>query len=867
MKGPPKRPSSFAAAAVATGASSSSSSLPPPLLLLLPPPRLLLVVLLMMLTLLISTPTTTVIAAAAAAAKDDGRFGGPFVVVDSTPPPDAAISASSSSSEEEDEEDLLERRDAEMRALVAEFDYALSRLADVGGALAPSMIASSLSSAAKYDIGGMHDAMDVVGTKSSELAGRTGRLLARVAGINRMAMRGGGATETGGGGLGMRLGGALDEEARRRDRHRRAAEASATAAAGDRRPSPEPGGGPGRYATLAELDDLLSPRNVVPPPTAGPPDDGGDASGGRRSEIAILAGEIAGEAASREDAALFERSRRSYELYQQHREEAGGDMGGEATAIRERAEGEGGGGSTTCLDVTGAIGLVGRALRAHRRDGTGGLADHARSENGGSVVHELTSPPYAPPPRFAANIMVVGSSRSSEELYDGERRRTFDEETEEAYWQDHRRRHATTTATASFGRLLEAAREANAWDWYSTFEFGSIRPYLPEDWERALDNILSSPSSSWSIYTPRAAIDALVPDYVYHALGVSAYGRTNHPDVAISSGGGFGVGGGGGGGDDDDDVAVDGGWTAKPAGHCYPLSMRPEDDPASALFLPGDGGSSSSALAAGPKYTVKLPYPIRIDAVTLEHRSFPVPRRDSERGHMGGESAPRWIRLVGFPPCPPPETGGEGGGGEEGDDDVGGCASRGFDIAAPIELGSFEYRRITVTGREDDYGGGGIGDDGDGGKGPESDDPFPGGRRRSIQTFAVKGGRYKPSSLLTDGGASSDDDIEIKEEEEEEVEDEEENAPKIMIMGDDDAPGVLAPGQCAPPKDEDSLPSCGGGGDTKTSAFGASSDGGGVGRGDRRKIVEAVSFIVEENWGNPEYTCLYRVRVHGDALG
>ena len=233
-------------------------------------------------------------------------------------------------------------------------------------------------------------------------------------------------------------------------------------------------------------------------------------------------------------------------------------------AIREAraAEEEKGGSTTRCLDVAGAIGLVGRALRAHRRDGTDGLADHAMSENGGSVVHELTSPPYVPPPRFAAaNIMgVVGGSggSSSEELYDEERRRTFDDATEEAYWQDHRRQqHATTTtAAASFGRLLEAAREANAWeDWYTTFEFGSIRPYLPEDWERALDNIFSSHSSSssswsWSIYTPRAAIAALVPDYVYHALGVSALGRTTHPDVAISSGGGgfFGVGGGGGGG-------------------------------------------------------------------------------------------------------------------------------------------------------------------------------------------------------------------------------------------------------------------------------------------------------------------------------
>jgi hypothetical protein len=47
-----------------------------------------------------------------------------------------------------------------------------------------------------------------------------------------------------------------------------------------------------------------------------------------------------------------------------------------------------------------------------------------------------------------------------------------------------------------------------------------------------------------------------------------------------------------------------------------------------------------------------------------------------------------------------------------------GCTSRGFKIAVPINLGWFEYRRITVTSREDDYGRG-INNDGNcnGGKG------------------------------------------------------------------------------------------------------------------------------------------------------
>jgi hypothetical protein len=285
--------------------------------------------------------------------------------------------------------------------------------------------------------------------------------------------------------------------------------------------------------------------------------------------------------------------------------------------------------------------------------------------------------------------------------------------------------------------------------------------------------------------------------------------------------------------------------------------MRPEDDPAPSFLGGGIGAGRRPSSShhddlpslVGPKYTVLLPYPILIDAVSLEHRSFPVSRRDSERGRRGGESAPRWFRVVGFPPCPKrTDDGGGRGGGDDDDDDE--CAARGFDVDGSIDLGSFEYRRITVTGREDDYGGGD--DDSINGdeKGGENDTPFPGGRRRSIQTFAVKGGRWEPPSLLVDDGASSDDDIAI--------EVVEENTPMMIV-------DAVAPGQCAPPKDEDSPPSCGGDA-TDNSASKASSYGGGGGGGDRRKIVAAVSFIVEENWGEAEYTCLYRVRVHGAAV-
>ena len=74
-----------------------------------------------------------------------------------------------------------------------------------------------------------------------------------------------------------------------------------------------------------------------------------------------------------------------------------------------------------------------------------------------------------------------------------------------------------------------------------------------------------------------------------------------------------------------------------------------------------------------------------------------------------------------------------------------------------------------------------------------------------------------------------------------------------------DEPGLevedyeIPAGSCAPPKEPDDVPSCGG--DTSSSSDES-----------ERQVVSAVSFIIEENWGNNDYTCLYRVRVHGEPI-
>eukprot|EP00585_Thalassiosira_rotula_P004608 CAMPEP_0196135906 /NCGR_PEP_ID=MMETSP0910-20130528/4386_1 /TAXON_ID=49265 /ORGANISM="Thalassiosira rotula, Strain GSO102" /LENGTH=843 /DNA_ID=CAMNT_0041396103 /DNA_START=11 /DNA_END=2542 /DNA_ORIENTATION=+ len=527
----------------------------------------------------------------------------------------------------------------------------------------------------------------------------------------------------------------------------------------------------------------------------------------------------------------------------------------------------------TCLAIPATVELVGKALVEHYRDGTNGLIDHASYERGGSVVHDLTSASFVPPPRND-DFVGAGARNDKRAVYEYEKQKMFDEQTEGMYRQQRAMLRDDDAADLSFMKQLsEFAQDANPWEWYTSFKFGALRPYLPDDWERLLDNVSDRLDDDgggglpWSEYTPRGAVDALVPDYVYHSLGMSddvrfarAFGRTASPEVAISAG--YGKSGGSGGSE---------GWSSKPMGHCYPLSMDPSDDPALSLLARHthmEGGMEipdediDTSLLVGPKYTVRLPYAVSIDAVTLEHRSFPLLPSSLENGWTkGGESAPRWVRVVGFPPCPKTTDGME-------EDDEDECGLRGFDLSNPIDLGSFEYRRITVTGREDDYGG-----DGDDDESGDKNDAWSGRRRRSIQTFAVKGGNWKATSLIGKNDASGESPIEM--EEEEDTADPTQCSFDSMSCGapepeeeeeEDEMESMPAAGQCAPPKDEDSLPSCGD--DIAASAKVSSSSSSSLNkaRGIRRRhVVEAVSFIVEENWGNSEFTCLYRVRVHGDA--
>ncbi|KAL7526044.1 hypothetical protein ACHAXR_003355 [Thalassiosira sp. AJA248-18] len=581
------------------------------------------------------------------------------------------------------------------------------------------------------------------------------------------------------------------------------------------------------YITLANLNQLLSTQNLILPSEAP-----------LQQRLSVLVMQLMNQHIASDDAMLKARLEEVTKRYEKEYDALQQEMGKNVPLV------DNGGGQ--CLAIPQAVELVGKALEEHYYDGTN-LIDHASYENGGSVVYELTSASYVPPPRMDASVGIDGSSKRA--MYEYQKQKMFDEQTESMYHHHQRTMMTNDDATNNsiMNQLSEVAENMNGWEWYTSFKFENLRQYLPDDWERLLDNLfdnrLDESSPSWSDYTPRGAMDVMIPDYVYHSLGISndanfgkVFGRTASPEVAISTG--YSKSGGGDGSSS--------GWTAKPLGQCYPLSMRQEDDPALSLLSRRthmEGGMEvmdedvGSSMLVGPKYTVRLPYPVYIDAVTLEHRSFPLSQGSLEGGTKGGESAPRWE---------------EDGVEEEEEDD--GCGVRGFDISKPIDLGSFEYQRITVTGREDDYGGG---DD----DGIEDSSPFSGRRRRSIQTFAVKGGKQKPSLLFGNDSPEEEGEDDASDATLCSADSESCGAPPTdkasLISEPEPEPDPLPVGQCAPPKDEDSAPSCGA--DASSSA--SSSESNSV-----RQVVEAVSLIVEENWGNSEFTCLYRVRVHGDAV-
>jgi hypothetical protein len=533
---------------------------------------------------------------------------------------------------------------------------------------------------------------------------------------------------------------------------------------------------------------------------------------------------------------------------------------------------------TKCITIPKGIQLVTNELSNDGGTGDASLVDYAKL---GRVVYEMTSLPYIPPPPLYSPSSSINNKNGE---YGDDDDDEYDTLIENAYWQQQQQDNNSENSGILYQlRNLQYDEVYNILYKYTTkYNFNTIlRPYLPDDWERLLDYYLPS-SPSWSENTIYSTLSNIIPDYMFHAWDVP-YAKTAHPTVVIGSSNSNNIVG------MESEEGESRRRKTSPMGQCYPLSMSTTSDGMDDLlstFAPphhhhgemndnddDEDDANKLGLSFGrPRYTIDLPYPIYIDAVTLEHRSFPINQQHGE-DNVGGDSAPRYVRVVGYPPCPGLDDNGRMN--EEGSGYGGGSSSSriaqscelsqyGFDISSPINLGLLEYQRITTV----------VTDEKNGRryktkttttntkKNEEllSSSFLEGGRYRSIQTFAVKGGLWKPQLLEEDVFSSFtvNDDIatQVKNKE---------NLVEIMLDvvdddDDDDNPEFVSPGQCTPPKDEDSVPSCGENINDTMKESGRSSSS------NRRRIVKAVSFIVEENWGNADYTCLYRVRVHGDKV-
>jgi SUN domain-containing protein 1/2 len=153
--------------------------------------------------------------------------------------------------------------------------------------------------------------------------------------------------------------------------------------------------------------------------------------------------------------------------------------------------------------------------------------------------------------------------------------------------------------------------------------------------------------------------------------------------------------------------------------------------------------------------TFKLPYPVVVEEVSIDHASVDILPPGWEY------SAPKVIKVIGYPPC------------DEADEE---CLSLGFDKKDPMEISQFTYNIAEAM----------------------------------VQTFDSHYGK----AMNEIASASPKDD-------------------KVLKGSSDDNQASCSEeaASCSAPP---------------------------------RISVAGVTLKVLENWGNPEFTCLYRVRIHGE---
>jgi len=342
-------------------------------------------------------------------------------------------------------------------------------------------------------------------------------------------------------------------------------------------------------------------------------------------------------------------------------------------------------------------------------------------------------------------------------------------------------------------------------DWTLGDIFGSI---IPEDWEQFLpaewDQYDISFLQDYSTYSNlKKQIRSMIPNYVWHTLPTAIAGPASSTNTAST-----GVVG---------SIPPPPEMVLNPntnLGSCWPLPHRTHGE---------DDG----------KITIRLKYPVRVEGITVDHYSGTVSQMDKL-------SAPRSFVVVGYPPCAAVVDGEEDDGGNE-------CRAMGFDVSNPIQLGSFEYKIVPMPVEEEDE---------------ERDvDTWP---TRSIQTFPI-GSSSSLSSKEKKGetirNEDNDDGYYTKDELEEEG----------GSFGNDPPmqQGSCSISSCAPPEDGDEDD------DFADDKYANNNNDEGD-KGDevvsakpmdnKYPAVEAVTIRIIDNWGNPDFTCLYRIRLHGRVM-
>ena len=247
----------------------------------------------------------------------------------------------------------------------------------------------SISSAAVT----MHESMDNVSLKLVELIQRTELAARTIAHWNKNEY----LTK-----LKERLVDIQTEEIERRDRFAAALmseESEDTNNNNDQVPSSSP-----TYITKTQLNQLLSVDNILTPTEQQ-----------LKSKLMSLTMNLM-EQRGNNDAKFW--ARHFETLPQQIQQLVQRQLNQSSTSNNNNNNNNGGGG---CINIPSAVQLVANALTSHYQDGGVGMMDLASYENGGSVVYELTSGPFQPPPRnnggYGNDAATLDDDKVMERLY------------------------------------------------------------------------------------------------------------------------------------------------------------------------------------------------------------------------------------------------------------------------------------------------------------------------------------------------------------------------------------------------------------------------------------------------------------------